>query len=354
MLRMEHIDDLARQVAQRDIRSVEGRVIGDASLFSGNRWREGWNWDYLQWYFAPEVSGLSLNRNQVDVIVKPGLPGSPAHIRAEPETPYIRLKNDTQTVRAASSAAATIQFIRQFDSRTIRVAGRIPVASPTITQGMSVPRPALFAAVELTERLRKHGVSVRHSPATGASPGTGLQTIATRISVPLSDMIVYMNKRSDNHAAEQLLSLMGRHVHGQGTADAGLSAVAGFLRGCAVRDSDYRLADGSGLSRHNLLSPQALVEVLRQMRDDKTFVDSLPIAGVDGTLRNRMKNSEAKGNVSAKTGAMSGVCALSGYVHRADGRRVIFSLLINNHVSSAQQVRAVQDRICEAVYRDNS
>ncbi|PIY41915.1 MAG: D-alanyl-D-alanine carboxypeptidase/D-alanyl-D-alanine-endopeptidase, partial [Armatimonadetes bacterium CG_4_10_14_3_um_filter_59_10] len=203
MLRMEHIDDLARQVAQRDIRSVEGRVIGDASLFSGNRWREGWNWDYLQWYFAPEVSGLSLNRNQVDVIVKPGLPGSPAHIRAEPETPYIRLKNDTQTVRAASSAAATIQFIRQFDSRTIRVAGRIPVASPTITQGMSVPRPALFAAVELTERLRKHGVSVRHSPATGASPGTGLQTIATRISVPLSDMIVYMNKRSDNHAAEQ-------------------------------------------------------------------------------------------------------------------------------------------------------
>lgn len=354
MLTSREIATFAQQITVRGIHQITGSVVGDDSLFHTTRWGRGWNWDDLTWYYAPEISALSLNRNQVDVCLKPTTAGQPASVTLSPQTTYLHVINATRTVAASKSSAGeednSIVFLRDNDSRTLRVVGAIPENHVPIIQGCSVPRPALFAAFELTERLRSDGVKVGFSPRTGPGPQGKRQVLSTHESPTLSDIIKFMNKRSDNHAAEQVLCLIGLQSAGTGNAAGGLEGVAEFLNDSGVSESEFRLVDGCGLSRFNLLSPRLLTRVLIKMKDSSEFVESLPVAGVDGTLAGRMKEGELRGNVHAKTGTMTGVSCLSGYLTRRDGVPVVFSIMINSYVADNKAVRDIQDSLCEALY----
>jgi len=168
-------------------------------------------------------------------------------------------------------------------------------------------------------------------------------------SYPLYEILRLQNKPSDNVIAQTLFHALAGTA---ATDDSAGAAVAAFVKKAGGDPNGLVVADGSGLSRRNYVSPRNMVAVLRYMyrsANAKAFVDSLPVAGRDGTLKNRMKGTAAEGSVQAKTGYLSGVCCLSGYVTTASGEPLAFSIMLNNHLCPAAEAKAVQDRICEAL-----
>jgi len=342
----EGLRAVVQTLKESGLKRVAGGVVGDETLFPDNGPGLGWEWDDLPWYYAPEISALSLRRNRVDVRVRPGQDaGQPAQVEVSPPNGYVQIDNRALTV--AQGKTATIRYERALGGSVIEVTGEIPMGGQEISQGCSVPQPALYTATVLTDLLRENGVAVRDAPRTGTSPKDA-RTLAILESPPLRDLIRWLNKYSDNLSAELLLRTLGLQHRGQGTVAAGRQAVATFLEKYGLDTARLNVADGSGLSRHNLVSPHLLVDVLRVMAHHPqadVFYRSLPIAGVDGTLRGRMKGTPAAGNVRAKTGTLSHVSALSGYVTTPEGHVLAVSVLVNQFVGSASSVQAFQDRV---------
>ena len=200
-----------------------------------------------------------------------------------------------------------------------------------LRNGNRLPSPALYAAQLLTAALRKAGIKVDDRPRLGTTPA-GAQLLARQWSAPLGRLIRHMNKESDNFFAEILLKGLGRDLYDEGSTDAGLQASRNVLAQIGADPGEYRLADGSGLSYENRLTAGDIVELLVAMyrRDDwHAYHDSLALAGVDGTLEDRMEKSAAAGNAYAKTGSLAVAAALSGYVTSADGHLLAFSILSN-------------------------
>jgi D-alanyl-D-alanine carboxypeptidase (penicillin-binding protein 4) len=158
-----------------------------------------------------------------------------------------------------------------------------------------------------------------------------------------------MMKNSDNFYAEQIIKTIGAEVMGAGSWSNGIKAVKQFLCDIGIDATQLRMVDGSGLSRYNLLSPQLVVNLLKYMYSE-TFLTSLPMAGVDGTLKNRMKGTPLEGNLKAKTGTMSGVSALSGYITTESGDVIAFSIMINNYAKSSKPIKIIEDEIAEIIY----
>jgi PBP4 family serine-type D-alanyl-D-alanine carboxypeptidase len=349
----QHLDDLADQLKAQGLREVGG-VVGDGRLFPGPAWGDGWSWDDLPWYYSMEISALSLGRNQVEVIVRPAeQPGQPVQVEVRPANDYVQVINRATTVPAGGRS--TLALDRPWGHFEILVFGNLPCGSKPVSQGCSVPAPALYAATVLTAKLRERGIAVArlpraepvHPDSAAASPQPP-RVLATVRSAPLRELLRQLNKHSDNLYAELLLRTLGQHHGGTGTVQQGREAVIAFLRGLGLDTAALRVADGSGLSRFNLVSPRLLVGVLRAMAfhpEALAFYTSLPIAGVDGNLASRMQGTPAAGNVHAKTGYLSQVSTLSGYVTTADGHLLAVSVLTNNFTCATSQMRDLQDQI---------
>ena len=208
-------------------------------------------------------------------------------------------------------------------------------------------QPERYTLTFLSERLQAHGVTVE-----GITVDTvpAAATLLTEFSHGLDSVVTYMNKMSDNLSAENLLKTLSAERNGKpGNAKAGTSLVKQFLHTAGVDTTKLVMVDGSGLSRYDLTSADNITQLLVAMagRSDifDTYLHSLPVTGTDGTLSGRMRGTRAEGNLRAKTGTLSGACALSGYVQTADGEMLAFSILINNFPSGLRMYRAVQDRI---------
>lgn len=172
------------------------------------------------------------------------------------------------------------------------------------------------------------------------------------ISPPLSEILRLLNKPSDNLIAEVLLKTLGAERKGKGSASAGEQVELDFLKKIGADITAISISDGSGLSRHNLISPRNLVTILKYMynhKHSKVYLESLPIAGVDGTLRKRMKGTPAEGNVRAKTGYVGRVCTLSGFVTTKAGEPLVFSIMFNHHLCSHSDAIAVMDKIMSGI-----
>lgn len=349
----EHLDDLADQLKAQGLREVRG-VVGDGRLFPGPAWGDGWSWDDMPWYYSMEINALSLGRNQVEVVVRPAeQPGQLVQVEIRPANNYVQVINRAVTIPAGGRS--TLVLDRPWGHFEILVFGKLPCGSKPLSQGCSVPAPALYAATVLTAKLRERGITVSRPPRAepvspdSASPGQQPpRVLATVRSAPLRELLARLNKHSDNLYAELFLRTLGQYHGGTGTVQQGREAVVAFLRGLGLDTSALRVADGSGLSRFNLVSPRLLVGVLRAMafhREASAFYASLPIAGVDGNLASRMKGTPAAGNVHAKTGYLSQVSTLSGYVTTADGHLLAVSVLTNNFTCATSQMRDLQDQI---------
>ena len=338
------LDALAADVYAAGVRRVEGDLVGDESYFAGAPMPTGWEWDDLQWYYGAEVSALTVNDNSVDLAVKPGASvGAPARITLGPSTPLVTIIDRTTTSARGTSRELSVN--RALGQNTIEIRGRVPLDDRGYTASLAVSRPAMLFATMLRAALERRGVvftgQTRTVDAQGRVekplPVSSLVELAARKSPPLSVIAAQVLKPSQNLYAELLLRTLGK-LSGSAdpklsSEDAGAQVVSKFLTQAGINPAGLVMLDGSGLSRADLVTADTTLQLLVYMnrhRFGSEFRLALPVAGVDGTLRNRMKGTPALGNVRAKTGTLGTATSLAGYVYSASGERLAFALMINN------------------------
>ncbi|HZN17560.1 MAG TPA: D-alanyl-D-alanine carboxypeptidase/D-alanyl-D-alanine-endopeptidase [Micromonosporaceae bacterium] len=351
-------DALAAKVAASGVQVVEGDLVADDTWFDDRRLGTDWAWDDESFYYAAPVSALSVAPNtdydagNVILTVRPGAAaGAAPVVTLTPETGVVTIDNRATT---AASGGNTLDIERTHGTNQIVVSGAIPVNGAATTVWMSVPEPTEYAADVFRRALVRHGVQVLGGTRLGAATPADARPLATHESMTMTELMVPFLKLSNNGHAEVLTKAIGRHVSGQGTWPAGLAAIRTFVAGMGMDVAAQRQADGSGLSRFNLIPALEFTDLLVAARAKPWFgpwYDALPIAGnparfVGGTLRTRMRNTPAADNVHAKTGTLTSVSGLSGYVTDADGRRLVFSILLNNQLLG---VRDIEDRIAVAL-----
>jgi D-alanyl-D-alanine carboxypeptidase/D-alanyl-D-alanine-endopeptidase (penicillin-binding protein 4) len=342
----------AKQIKAKGICKVTGDVVVDDSMFDDDRLGWAWTWGDLPYYYSAEISALNLNRNVVGVWVYPGKrAGAPAVVALDPPTAYMEVENAATTGEADSKK--TIWVDRRLGRNVIRVGGCIPVGAKVtrVEEAITVREPALYAGHILKNELSKQGIVMLGRVREGKLPA-GAALLCEHTSPPLSKILALLNKPSDNLIAEVLLKIVGAVIKGKGTTEAGAEVEKEFLKEAGLDLTGLQIADGSGLSRLNYVTARNIADLLTYMSKHKqaqVFIDSLPIAGVDGTLRNRMKGTACEKNVRAKTGYIARVSSLSGYVTTKSGEPLVFSILMNHHLCSNGPALAVQNKICEAL-----
>lgn len=355
-------DALAKKVADSGIRTVNGRLIADDTWFDDVRLGTSWAWDDEPFYYSAQVSALTAapdtdyDAGSIIVRVAPGTDGR-ATVTTEPPTDYVTVVNTAVTGPAGS--ANTINVDRVHGANTFTVTGSIPAGGATTTEWMAVWEPTGYAAALFRAALTRHGVRVAGPTSTGAVPA-GAPRTAVKQSMPLRELQVPFLKLSNNLHAEALVKAMGRATRGQGTWSAGLAAVSNILPAYGIDPARLSLRDGSGLSRMDQISPDQLAALLGAARNRPWFpewYEALPIAGnadrmVGGTLRSRMRGTAAEGRVHAKTGSLTGVSSLSGYVTTADGQQWVFSMVTNNSIGV--NLKALEDTVAIRLAQEGS
>jgi len=373
------LEQLADQLVQKGVKYVDGDIVADDSYFAFERYGEGWSQDDLVWADGAPVSALTINDNVIFVNILPAdRPGEHAFVNIQPFSDYYRIDN-----RIITTPAGTVRKIyinREPGSTLLTLWGNMPLDDAGANEALAIEDPAQFAAALFRQLLETRGIAVygeqrtRHTdlaslstftvtalaPARGGDrPSRMLQSqplvLASHDSKPLSEDLRVINKVSQNLHAEILLRLLGREKGTAGTVEGGLEVIHGFLNKAGISPDECVFYDGSGLSRENLVTPHAVVELLRyaaaQSWGDK-FRDTLPVAGVDGSLSERFKELDLQGRVRGKTGSLGGVKTLSGYATTDSGEEVAFSILSNNLNLPAKRVTDAIDDVVLAILAD--
>lgn len=349
---------LAAALRQRGLKEVAGDLVIDESFFDDQMRSPQWGGLTSTRAFYALVAPASLNFNSATVHVEPGpTPGSPARVQLEPPTAYLRLDNRATTGKAGSRLKLTVDRRGLPRGDTLLVRGSIPYDTERATYYRSVTQPWRYLATVLKELLQREGVTIKGSLRQGHLP-EGAQELMTFESKPLGRIVQDLNKLSNNFVAESTLKALGAHVLGPpGTFDKGLAVVGDFLESLGVEDGSYRLADGSGLSAANRLTPRQLTTVLAAMWGDfryrPEYVVSLAVMGLDGSVEERLGDTEARQRLRVKTGSLQGVSALSGYAASADGEELAFSILINNRRCGSILMHKLQDAVGLALVKSS-
>lgn len=364
LLSPTQLNALAHAVYLKGVRRITGHLRYDDSFFDRQRLGDGWTWDDEPFYYSAQVSALNLNENILQVQVLPGShPGTPCRVLVGPTDTYVKIVNHALTVAPAHGKSPArndkplvpLNITRLRGENTLLVTGTLPVdvtSKDNLPTGVTVEDPSRYTAQAFAQDLIKAGIRLRYPEVKDGPPLPALATlVAEHKSPPLSEMLRLLNKPSDNLMAECLLKTVGAEKTGQGTAGlsgSGARITRTFLQSIGLSLGELQQADGSGLSRLNYVSPRNLVRLLAYMHtrpDFPVYYGSLPIAGVDGTLRRRMKNTPAQGNCHAKTGSLSHVSACSGYVTTKDGEMLVFSLMMNHQLAPGSAATGAQDKI---------
>jgi serine-type D-Ala-D-Ala carboxypeptidase/endopeptidase (penicillin-binding protein 4) len=357
---MTPLREIADSLWQRGIRRIVGNVVAHGNAFPGPVAGSGWPWDQLDATSFAGVDELLFNEGLFSLRVRAGARvGDPAVIESRPAKTYPTVRNMTVTIARDPSAAAPTtgrgggrggrggaRVAAYYDTLTTNIVVRGQIAegdSANITIAQHDPNTAYVTA--LTQALRERGIMVDQQPVNGDAR---IDSLFTLQSVPLRDILPALMKPSQNQIAEAFLRILGLERAGVGTADSGRRVIERQFTEWKIPTDAYVVRDGSGLSRSDLISPEAIIGILEAMRKSPHFDlyrESLPIAGVDGTIRTRMKGTPAEGNLRAKTGTLSMVRSLSGYVTTADKQLLEFSILCNNWTAPQAAVDKVADAI---------
>lgn len=371
------LEQLADELYRRGVRRVGGSIIGDESYFRGEPLGDGWLWNDVQWYFGAEVSALSINDNEINISVMPSAkPGEAASVLLKPDTAYVRVENDTET--APRTEPATIGITRGLSDNNVRVWGDFPAGSRGLTARLSVHQPALWAATLFQEALKRRGIEVvgkarmidarEKAEGARARPERDVE-LAFVTSRTLNQIVRLTNKESINLYAELILRTLGKERGGsipapdpkkartRGDDEAGAAVIRQWLESHGVAVDGLALHDGSGLSRLNLVTPEATARLLVQMTRTPSaglFRDSLPVAGRDGTLRSRLR-SVSSSRIVAKTGTLTYTNSLSGYAMTGDDELLAFSIICNDETEAESSNRIV-DAIAASLanYREST
>ena len=348
------IDDLADQVVARGVRRIEGDIVGDDTAYVWEPYPDGWDQDDTVWDFGAPVSALAVNDNVIALDVRAA--GNRAVVTVSAALDYYALDN---RVRVGAHLENKVHLERLMGSRQLRLWGTLNSEPAGETRFLvAVDDPALYAAYALAEALVARGVTIagrpvaRHRHPNERAAAQEAVVLARRSSPALVELLGIMDKVSQNLYAEMFLREVAREREGDGTRAAGIEMMRRFLAGAGIKADEYSLNDGSGLSGSNLVTPEAVVKLLRFMYNSKqreTWMSLLPVGGKDGTLATRFAGQPAGHRVHAKTGTLTHASALSGYVQSASRGTLAFSILTNNYGTPAADVRALIDRIALAL-----
>ena len=351
------LSELADGVVAKGLKEISGDVIGDDSYFPRERYPSGWEIDDMVWEYGAAISSIVVDDNTVTLTLTPGdQPGSAVQATESPATPDFLVKNEVTT--SAPDLKSDLTLTREPGASLVVVKGTMPAGGASRKLVLAVEEPAEHAAALLKRLLEDRGVRVdgvaralHEAPKTREDP----IVLAEHVSVPLGQAVKLINKISQNLHAEMLLRTVARQAGMWATPDDLMKVPQDFYASAGIDPADVVQSDASGLSRHDLVTPRAVVALLTFAEGQPwytSYYDSLPIAGVDGTLEDRMKNTPAAGRIHAKTGSVVHVRTLSGFAETADGRRLIFSFLSNNQGGRNHEAADALTGLCVAMLEE--
>ncbi|MEW5842913.1 MAG: D-alanyl-D-alanine carboxypeptidase/D-alanyl-D-alanine-endopeptidase [Bacteroidota bacterium] len=345
-------ENWADTLKSKGIWVIDGNIFGDDSLFDNVGLGKGWELDYESEWFAAPSGALSFNDNSLEIKVEPTEPNFPANVILTPDTKYVTLAAKVVTVEGEPEVPISVSRLR--GTNLISITGEIKKGAQPFVDRISVSDPTMYFLTVMKEVFEKKGIVVKGKVGPIESSDKpidydDLTPILDHRSLSLKMLIKELNKNSNNFYAEQILKTIGSEIYNYGSIDEGVKACKEIFSSMGINTDNMVMADGSGLSRLDLVTPRQIVNLLSYMAKSEVFdefYDSLPIAGVDGTLIDRMKKSSAENNVHAKAGYNNNVSSLSGYLTTVSGERLIFSIIINNFLAPPALANYIMDSVC--------
>ncbi len=354
---LAYFRDWADTLKNLGIKRIQGRLTGDESYFRGDKLGPGWMWSDEPYWYSAQINALSFNDNCIDLEIVPGdRIGAPVTVRREPDSDYVTIRNEAITTHPDSNE--TLKIFRERARNTIRISGKLPLGAKPETESVTIEDPGLYFVTHFKHVLDTSGIVVKNTcrlSAEGFDYDT-LKPLFKHRSPTLREIVRVINKGSHNFYADQLYKTMGAEVHHTGTWKTGKNVVERWLSRIGVAVDEMSLFDGSGLSRVNRVTPVATAALLRYMYrhpEFEAFYESLPIAGVDGTISHRMKGTAAEGNVRAKTGYVMHARSLSGYAFDKNKTPYLFVMMVNDYAVPTPYINYLQDRICILLCNSN-
>ncbi|MGB7553331.1 MAG: D-alanyl-D-alanine carboxypeptidase/D-alanyl-D-alanine-endopeptidase [Candidatus Korobacteraceae bacterium] len=372
------LQSLADQLVQQGLKYIDGDVVADDSYFVFERYGEGWSQDDLVREWGAPVSALTINDNVIFVNIMPAdRPGERAFLNITPFPEYYKIDNRVMTT-PQGTGPRTVSINREPGSNQLTFWGNIPQDDSGFGEALAIEDPADFTARLFRQLLEERGVTIygrartHHTElastqtfsVTSMASGGGDTTrppnpaplvLASYQSQPVSQDLRVINKVSQNLHAELMLRLLGKEKGTSGSIQGGLEVLRGFLIRAGIKPEQFVFLDGSGLSRENLVTPDAVVAILlycHQQPWGQLYEDTLPIAGVDGSLSERFRNMPVMGLVHAKTGSLAHVYSLAGYATTQRGEHIAFSIMTNNDNMPAKKALDTIDQIVERMVED--
>jgi len=355
------IDNLVNAIAAAGVKRVDGSIVGDESYFKGFAIPEGWEWDDLQWYYGAGVSALPINDNAVDLSITPGTVGNPCAVKISPDNTLVQVANTCTTT--AASVGRDLRVVKKLDRNSVVVSGTLPVGDKGFAGSISLTQPAELFVDLLKQRLALKGISVagasRVLPANITAAPAQIE-IAKLESPPFALIAAKTMKPSQNMYTETILRTLGEYGRSHldrsaateqnsqlDSSQLGIIEVRNFLKSIGIPTDGIAQYDGSGLSRHDLITPSAVVALYtymaKQSKYSQAWRDALTIGGIDGTLAKRFRGTSAAGNIRGKTGTIDQVSALSGYVTTKGGEQLVLSMVVNGVAATRTRTSLMDD-----------
>jgi D-alanyl-D-alanine carboxypeptidase/D-alanyl-D-alanine-endopeptidase (penicillin-binding protein 4) len=340
------------------VKEIKGDIVIDNSFFSGPVFGAGWSWDDMTYWYACPISALSFNDNCVDLKFLPGeKAGDPAIIEIDPLTDYMSISNNAVTL--PSDSEFTLDYYRIPYTNNVTFFGGISVSdSSGEIDYVSVHRPEIYTAYILTDILYEREIKFdgeilslddMEDERQGDYADENFESLFNWQSDSLGVVISVINKNSQNFFAEQTLKTIGRELGGEGSFARGIDLCEAFFDSIGISLKDIQMYDGSGLSYINLVKPLAVIELLKAMRNSrsfKTYYESLAIPGQDRSVRTRLEGVENRGRVRSKTGHIANTSTFSGYIDGPhSGHLIAFSLMVNNYSCDTDYVISWHDSV---------
>jgi D-alanyl-D-alanine carboxypeptidase/D-alanyl-D-alanine-endopeptidase (penicillin-binding protein 4) len=350
--------ELADALVAKGVKEIIGDVVGDDSYFPREPYPNGWEIDDMVWEYGAAISAIVVDDNTVTLILTPAeTAGGPVQAVVSPATPDFIVQNNVVT--SAAEIKSDLTLTREPNSKFVVVRGSLPARSTPRKLVLALHEPAEHAAALLARLLGERGVTISGTPRAAHAPESPAATpravLAEHVSVPLRDSVKLVNKISQNLHTEMLLRAAARANGTWNTPDDLMKFPADFYGAAGITPGDVIQTDASGLSRHDLVTPRAIVALLKYAQEQAWFApyyESLPVAGVDGTLETQMKNTNAATRIHAKTGSVEHVRTRSGFAETAGGRRLIFSFLSNNQGGKNHEAADALDGLCIAMVEE--
>ncbi|MFN6563581.1 MAG: D-alanyl-D-alanine carboxypeptidase/D-alanyl-D-alanine-endopeptidase [Nostoc sp. ChiSLP01] len=342
------LQTLAQQLKQKGITQIQ-ELIADDSYIQGDIVNPTWQWEDVQSDYGAPVNSFITNQNIFSLKLVPQAVGKPLKLMWTDASEATQWRTINQSLTVDQNQPIYINVTRELSGTVLRIEGQLTANSEPYLLDLPVVDPNYYFLRRFRAALAKEKITL--GKALVVSGGTNQEEIAFVESPPLAELLAETNVNSNNLYAEALLralALEKPRLKNQTSANVGLEVVKASLTQLGVEPANYVLIDGSGLSRRNLVTPEAFVQVLRGIARTPAasiYRASLPVAGKSGTLKDRFQNTPAEGIVQAKTGTLTGVVSLSGYVNAPKYETLVFSIIVNQSEQPARVVRQAIDEI---------